>query len=132
MVVTGHSKRHYTEEDKALALVAMDFNLGNLHRTARELSIPRKTLAAWARGHNQSPDVANKHQLRGDALAGRLEDMCFRLLEAITPEMMRKARLIELVRVAGICVDKMLQLRGCTCGVAKGRRGLRRDAVRNQ
>ena len=32
--MAGHSKRHYTEEDKALAL---DFNLGNLHRTARGL-----------------------------------------------------------------------------------------------
>jgi transposase-like protein len=128
MQTIAKPRRQYSDEEKALVLVALDFNGGNLHRTARELTIPRKTLAAWAEGRNQHPEVAKKRQLHGDDLADRFEEMIRAALEAITPEKMQKARLIELSRSLGVFVDKMLLLRGCTCGAAKGRRGLRRVA----
>jgi transposase-like protein len=124
--VQGAVKRQYSDEEKALALVALDFNGGNLHRTARELTIPRKTLAAWAVGHNQCSDVAKKRQLHGDDLAERFEEIIWKALESITPEKMQAARLLDLSRSVGVFVDKMLLLRSCTCGAAKGRRGLRR------
>lgn len=124
--VQAKHKRQYTDEEKALALVALDFNGGNLHRTARELSIPRKTLAEWARGCNQCLDVAKMRQLRGGDLADRLEQTIREALDSITPEKMRAARLVDLSRALGVFVDKLLQLRGCTCGAAKGRRGQRR------
>jgi transposase-like protein len=128
MRTAAKPKRQYSDEEKALALVALDFNGGNLHRTARELSIPRKTLAVWAEGHNQCSDVAKKRQLQGDDLADRLEGVIRQALDSITPKKMQAARLGELSRSVGVFVDKMLLLRGCTCGAAKGRRGLRRVA----
>jgi hypothetical protein len=128
MQTAAKPKRQYSDEEKALSLVALDFNGGNLHRTARELSIPRKTLAAWAGGHNQCSEVAKKRQLREDDLADRFEEIIRAALEAITPEKMQAARLIELSRSVGLFVDKILLLRGCRCGAAKGRRGLRRVA----
>jgi hypothetical protein len=128
MQTAAKQKRQYSDEEKALALVALDFNGGNLHRTARELSIPRKTLAAWAEGHNQCSEVAKKRQLHGDDLAGKFEELIRAALEAITPKKMQAARLVELSRSLGVFVDKMLLLRGCTCGAAQGRRGLRRVA----
>jgi transcriptional regulator with PAS, ATPase and Fis domain len=57
-------KRQYSDQEKAFALVALDSNQGNLHRTAKELRMPRKTLAEWAKGKNQSPVVAKIRQLR--------------------------------------------------------------------
>jgi transposase-like protein len=124
--VQAKYKRQYSDEEKALALVALDFNGGNLHRTARELSIPRKTLAEWATGRNQNPDVAKMRQLHGDDLAVRVEAMAWQLLNSITPEKMQKANLLQLSRAVCMFVDKMLLLRGCKCGAAQGRRGLRR------
>jgi transposase-like protein len=127
MQTEAKTKRQYSDEEKALALVALNFNGGNLHRTARELTIPRKTLAAWAAGRNQHPDVAKKRQLRGDDLADRLEEIIRDALDRITPEKMQQASLLQLARAVGLFVDKMLTLRGCRCGAAQGRRGLRRS-----
>ena len=116
MQTTAKTKRQYSDEEKALALVALDFNGGNLHRTARELTIPRKTLAAWAAGRNQHPDVAKKRQLHSDNLADRLEGIIRDALDAISPEKMQQASLLQLARAVGLFVDKMLLLRGCRCG----------------
>src|SRR5256885_11187479 len=108
MQTAAKQKRQYSDEEKALALTALDFNGGNLYRTARELSIPRKTLAAWAGGHNQCSDVAKKRQLHSGDLADRLEEVIRQTLDSITPELIGKARLIERIRALSICVDKML------------------------
>ena len=108
--------------------MALDFNGGNLNRTAQELSIPRKTLAEWARSVNQCHDVAKIRQLRGGDLADRLEKVIRHTLDSLTPEVIAKARFIDRIRAVGLFVDKMLQLRGCRCGAAQGRRGLRRVA----
>lgn len=118
----GKSKRQYSDEEKALALVALDFNSGNLHRTARELTIPRKTLAAWATGCNQHADVAKKHQFEGGQLADKLEEIIRDALDHITPEKMQQASLLQLARAVGLFVDKMLLLRGCRCGATQARR----------
>src|SRR6185369_2344931 len=101
MQTAAKPKRQYSDEEKALALVALDFNGGNLHRTARELTIPRKTLAAWAAGRNQHPDVAKKRQLQGNDLADRLEEAIRNALASITPEKMREASLLQLARAVG-------------------------------
>jgi transposase-like protein len=127
MHTAAKTKRQYSDEEKALALVALDFNGGNLHRTARELSIPRETLEAWPAGRNQHPDVAKKRQLAGDNIAERLEEIIRDALDHITPEKMQQATLLQLARAVGLFVDKMLMLRGCRCGAARGRRGLRRS-----
>jgi hypothetical protein len=118
--------RSYTDEEKAFALVALDFNQGNLHRTARELSIPRKTLAEWANGKNQSQEVAKKRQIQGSNIADKLEELVWRLVDSITDEKMSQATFLEIVRAMDICVDKMLQLRSCHYGAAHRRRGLKR------
>lgn len=118
--------RQYTDEEKAFALVALDFNLGNLNRAARELSIPRKTLAEWAAGRNQNVAVAKKRQLQGEEIADKLEELVWRILASVTDEKLRKTKALDLIRMSGICIDKMLQLRGCRCGAAQGRRGLQK------
>jgi hypothetical protein len=121
------TKRQYTDEEKGFALVALDFNQGNLHRTAKELSMPRKTLAEWASGRNQSPVVANIRQLQGGNLSDRFEAAVWQLLGSLTDgEKMRRATFLEIVKAMDICVDKMLLLRSCRCGAAQGRRGLKR------
>jgi transposase-like protein len=126
MQMAAKSKRQYSGEEKALALVALDFNGGNLHRTARELTLPRKTLAAWTTRRNQHPEVAKKRQLHGDDLADRLEEVIRNALDAITPEKLQQGSLLQLARAVGRFVDKMVLLRGCRCGAAQGRCGLRR------
>ena len=125
MQTAGKSKRQYSDEEKALALVALDFNGGNLHRTARELTIPRKTLAAWAAGRNHHPEVAKKRRFESDQLADRLEEIIRDALDAITPEKMQQAGLLQLARAVGLFVDKVVLLRGCRCRASQCRQWVR-------
>jgi hypothetical protein len=100
----------YSDEERATALAALDGNGGNRQRTARQLGIPRKTLATWASGAVH-PAVADlRHQKKRD-LADGLEQVAYRLLDAI-PGKLEGASLLELAIGLGILVDKMLLLRG--------------------
>jgi hypothetical protein len=75
-------RRRYSDEDRASALAALDANDGNLQRTARQVGLPRKTLAEWAKGR-ASPAVAElRHQKKGE-LADRFDALAHALLDAI-------------------------------------------------
>jgi hypothetical protein len=105
--------RRYADEDKATALACLDANAGNKKRTARQLGIPRKTLAHWADGH-VSARVAGLHErFRGD-LADAFENVARTLLEHVQAhigELIARASVLDIAISCGICVDKMLMLR---------------------
>jgi hypothetical protein len=109
-------RRSYSDEEWATALAALDGNGGNRQRTARQLGIPRKTLATWASGAVH-PVVADLRHQKKRELADALEQVACRLLDAI-PSKLEGASLLELAISLGILVDKMLLLRG---GAAHGR-----------
>lgn len=109
-------RRVYSDEERATALAALDGNGGNRQRTARQLGIPRKTLATWASGPIH-PAVADLRHQKKRELADALEQVAYRLLDAV-PGKLEGASLLELAIALGILVDKMLLLRG---GSVRGR-----------
>jgi hypothetical protein len=100
----------YSDEERATALAALDGNGGNRQRTARQLGIPRKTLATWASGAVH-PAVADLRHQKKRELADGLEQVAYLLLDAI-PGKLEGANLQDLAISLGILVDKMLLLRG--------------------
>jgi len=100
----------YSDEERATALASLDGNGGNRQRTARQLGIPRKTLATWASGPIH-PGLADLRHQKKRELADALEQVAYRLLDAI-PGKLEGANLLELAITLGILVDKMLLLRG--------------------
>jgi transposase-like protein len=102
--------RRYSDAERAEALAALDANGGNVSKTARDLGLPRKTLAEWADGHIHS-DVAELRQEKKIDLAARLEQIARQLAEAM-PEKMAAASLQQVATSMGIAIDKMQLLRG--------------------
>jgi transposase-like protein len=104
-------KRQYSDADKAVALVAIDGNGGNVKRTAIQLGIPHKTLDDWAKGRNQNPAVAELHTRKKGSLADKFENLAHLLVDAM-PEKIAKATLSQCAITSGIATDKAIRLRG--------------------
>src|SRR5258705_8010994 len=106
------SRRVYLDEDRYIALAAVDLNGGNVYRTAIALDIPARTLADWvdARSRriseNQEYFADGRREKRGD-LAAKLEDKLHSVVESITPEVIAKATLAQRFVAIGIGVDKV-------------------------
>lgn len=112
----GHKprrQRNYSDNEKARALVMLDFCDGNESEAARKLGIPRKTLHEWAEERGINPDVAEtRHEKKAD-LADSLEKLAFDLIDKVKTS--EKAGGVDL----GIVIDKMLLLRGEPNAISK-------------
>ena len=116
--------RTYTDDDKAIALAALDANCGNAKRTARELGIPVRTLTHWRNRERQvdaTPEnddgsaatlspVARRLPQQRAALADNLEAIAYRAIRLL-PRAMKLATAAQLAVVLGVAVDKMRLLR---------------------
>lgn len=105
------ARRQYSDAEKAESLAALDANGGNVSKTARDLGLPRKTLAQWAADRHIHQDVAELRQEKKIDLAARLEQIARQLAEAM-PEKMATANLQQVATSMGIAIDKMQLLRG--------------------
>lgn len=105
------ARRQYSDAEKAESLAALDANGGNVSKTARDLGLPRKTLAQWADDRHIHQDVAELRQEKKIDLAARLEEIARQLAEAM-PEKMATANLQQVATSMGIAIDKMQLLRG--------------------
>lgn len=50
-------RRRYSDSERAEALAALAANAGNRAKTARQLGIPRQTLAEWVAAGELAPGV---------------------------------------------------------------------------
>lgn len=82
------SKRHYSDNDRAVALATLDANEGNVRKTARITGIPHKTLDEWAKGRINADCAEIRTEKRKD-LADRLEDLAHSLVDLL-PESYQK------------------------------------------
>lgn len=103
-------KRQYSDEDKAVALAALDANNGLVKRTATQLGIPHKTLDDWAKGRNQHPEVADLHTRKKGSLADKFENLAHLIVDAM-PAKIAKATLSQCAVSSGIATDKAMRLR---------------------
>lgn len=108
-MLTRTTRRRYSDEFRAAALALLDANGGNLDRAARQLKVPRKTLAGWASGRNNPVPAELRHQKRADltaALEQHIAALC-----GIRPEHVENLNLKDAAIAMGIAVDKYLLLR---------------------
>jgi transposase-like protein len=92
--------RPYSLQTKLAALVALEWNDGNVFRTAREIGISVVTLRSWRKAQREGRLVlpAMQPELPEDAsLDERLEQIVQQMV-AIMPEKLENASLQELVR----------------------------------
>lgn len=115
------SKRRYSDDDRANALAALAANGGNVSRTARQLGIPVRTLAAWARGERHE-EAAEMCQEKKGLLVDRLKEIAWRLAEAIdNPARLQRASLSQVATAFGIVTDKIRLLEGQATAINENR-----------
>jgi Bacterial regulatory protein, Fis family len=106
----------YSDDEKASALTLLAVNNGNIKRTARTLGIPRSTLTAWAKARGTHPRVTELCHLKKETLADKFEEVAGAMLDgAMNPAKIEGASLKDLMVAVGVCIDKMVILRGCRC-----------------
>jgi transposase-like protein len=104
-------QRHYSDEDRYIALAAVDLNGGNVYRTSKALQIPHKTLEGWVkeRGARQVALAEGRREKRGD-LALKMEDVLHSIIESM-PTKIEKATLSQSAVAVGVLTDKIRILR---------------------
>src|SRR5688500_10613116 len=108
--------RQYSDEDRYVALAAVDLNGGNVYRTAKALDMRAKTLDDWEKGRQKRMEersgefAKNRKEKRGD-LAAKLEDVAHTIVESM-PSKVAKATLSQSAVALGIAIDKVRILRG--------------------
>lgn len=96
MGVRGSSQKHYSDQDKANALVVLARSGGNIKAAALQLGIPRKTLSDWARGLHVAPVAIKQAEEVKRTLVDKYEELAelgidatiasFRAIKGIEPE----------------------------------------------
>ncbi len=109
--------RRYIDDERASALAALAANAGNVEKTARQIGIPAKTLANWAKGVSH-PEAAKAGDQKKGPLADKLEEVAWKLAEAI-PERIAATPLEKLALSLGIVIDKMRLLREQPTAISK-------------
>lgn len=103
------SKRvpHYTPEQRGAALALLDFNGGNIKRTAAQLQMSRQTLSDWnaGRGVDEAAKVSHvRHRLD---IVGLVEETLSEYLAAARQKVReRKTSFFHINGGIGILVDK--------------------------
>lgn len=105
------AKRQYSDAEKAAALAFLDFNGGNVQKSAKALGIPHKTLDEWAKGRNQVPEVADLRNEKKEAISDLIETAVREMVGASTGKL-SEASFQQLWTGVGIGVDKMQLLKG--------------------
>ena len=105
------AKRSYSDREKGAALAFLDFNGGNVERSAKALGIPRKTLDEWAKGRNQSAGVADIRREKKEDISALIERAVREMVGASAGKL-DGASFQQLWTGVGIAVDKMQLLKG--------------------
>ncbi len=106
--------RVYSDEEVATALATLASNGGNVKKTAKQLNIPRMTLATWAKTGTQTrPQVVTLVTEKKAELSDEIELATVSLAKAI-PAKIPDASLIHTATSLGILADKLQNLRGGT------------------
>jgi len=109
------ARREWSDSEKATALAALDANGGNVSHTARQLGIPRMTLADWAAGR-VTDDVTELRQEKKESLADAFEALARKLVAGVgvwvDQRLEEGCNPATVGTTLGIVVDKMQLLRG--------------------
>lgn len=112
-------KRSYSDDDRAMALAMLAANGNNLKRLARDAGVPESTLRCWRDGERHLEARADAQRMFAP-LADAFENLARRLLAAVTDEKLAEANVVDLMKCAGISVDRMLLLNGSPTVIVAG------------
>ena len=124
------NRRGYNDEEKAMALAALDANGGNVYRTALQLGIPDSTLDGWAKERGVSPAVHALREVKKGTLAEKFDEVAHMALDLTIDDLegLRKAGPQARIIVAGIATEKKLLLTGQPTQITEHRLEAARDA----
>src|SRR5262249_48099582 len=107
--VASRRKHSYSDEERFTAIAAVRLNGGNVHRTAKALNIPVRTLQDWYTAAELRRARASEYPLeiekRGD-LASKMESLIHDCVESM-PTKIGKATLSQSAVTLGILIDKV-------------------------
>jgi transposase-like protein len=113
--------RIYTDAEKAKALAALTANNGNVNGTAKQLGIPRTTLALWEKAftakEQAKPELTVLRHKEKRGLAGSLRELAALLID-IPPEQIEAASIRDRMFCAAVAIDKAQLLRGKATTIA--------------
>lgn len=66
-------KRKYEDKDKAAVLTLLDWNTGNVRKTATDTGVPEATIRAWVEHKKTNPEVAKAVEEMEGSLADQIE-----------------------------------------------------------
>jgi len=100
----------YSDDDRALALAAIEANGGDIVKAARFCGIHVNTLRYWAKGGAVNKNTTKLRIQKKASIADRLEAIVHSLIDAM-PDKIEEATLQQVSTSIGIAVDKMRLLR---------------------
>ena len=112
------SKRQYSDREKAAALAFLDFNGGNVERSAKALGIPRVTLLDWSKGRKQHPEVSDLRHEKKEQISELIERAVREMIQGSAGKV-ADANLSQVWTSIGIAVDKMQLLKGEATAITK-------------
>lgn len=112
-------KRRYSDQDKAVALAALDTFGGNVSKAAEFAGVPRTSLNDWRDG-KLPDDVTEIRHEKTRSLADLMEEVIREAL-GILPDKLAACRGAELATVVGILTDKRQLLTGEATSITQTR-----------
>jgi hypothetical protein len=112
------NQRKYTDREKAAALAFLDFNAGNVKKSATALKIPERTLNEWANNRGVNEDVATSRDDKKEELSALIEQAVRDMIGASAGKL-TGANFQQLWTGVGIAVDKMQLLKGEPTNITK-------------
>jgi hypothetical protein len=100
----------YSDEQKAVALAALQANGGDFKKTAKFCRLPERSIRRWAAGENVPDGIDKNVTHKKEALADKLERLACKLADAAF-EKSEDANLQSCATSMAIAIDKMQLLR---------------------
>lgn len=121
--VLYRDQRTYSDEEKALALEAINLAGGNVLAASDQLGIPYRTLLDWSRGDGIPPKLMADFAAKK---SGIISDKLVLLRDAIAGEMMSELKLFtaplkDLATAFGIVTDKLRLMEGKPTSISENR-----------
>lgn len=109
----GKIKPHYSPKERGAALALLDFNNGNIQKTASQLKVPRTTLNEWDKGRHLDTETALEHQRRRIDIDGALDEVVYDYFIAMRAKLKeKKTSLYHMQGGVSILLDKRNVLMG--------------------
>lgn len=109
-------KRRYSDNDKALALAALDANGGDVRKTAKTLRMPESTLSDWSKNRGVNKEVTEIREVKKKELSEKLGEVAYKLTDNLLiraeSELSILVPMKDVATSLGIVVDKMQLLKG--------------------